>query len=374
MVVVRREIVLVLVEALIPAGRRALAAGRRVAQLAWRGACSTTVRGRRTPGSGAAPPHWMYLPSQGLLGHGLVVGDNVGPMDKTITHGIGTATGRPAVLTDELPRDERPRGDIPENAPHMSAGLRSDQAGGSYGTIRGRGIAPGSIGRAHSAAIGDHRTAEVHDGGAAIRGRVQAPGTRGSMDAVADRAHESRGSTAASQAQRRLDAKNAHLTESLKAHAERVSKRDAAGDRPPALAPADRIAALRRRVAGRSMGAAGSELARREDRQRALHQATGTAGEAEPEPGFSHQGAPAVGTSEVQKMHQICMAGAEFATTACVAGPLRNVHSEGSDAVGAAEDAVSGEGQVDHARAAAARRVAWHTAAPTGTPAGSAER
>ncbi len=321
------------------------------------------------------PPHWMYLPSQGLLGHGLVVRDGGGPADDKFDHGVGAAADSDVVDDGPL-HDVRPREEAPEGAPNVGAGMRSDQAAGGYGTIRGRSIAPGPIGRAHSASVGDHPSADARSGGAAIRGRDHTPGARGSIGAAAGHVHEheGRGDAATSLAQRRLDAKNSHLTESLKAHAERVSKRDAAGDRQPALAPADRIAALRRRVAARSTDAGGGAMARGEDRQRASHQATGTAGAAEPETGFTHQGAPAVGTSEVQKMHQSCMAGVEFTTTACVVGPLRNMHAEGSDAVGAVAVAGSGGGHVDQARAAAARRVAWHTAAPPSTPAASAER
>ncbi len=337
------------------------------------GCLGSAIARTENTGVWSSPPHWMYLPSQGLLGHGLVVLEEGGTVDGQLARGIDTAAARLTAVTEDQIRIGRRRGEVAETTARADAGLEGADAG-SHRTIRGRGTAPGGVDRAHSVMAEAPRPVDENNRGASIRGHNHVPGTRRSTGAPDVRKHGSQGGAAASEAQRRLDARNAHLTESLRAHAERVSKRDAAGDRPSTPTPADRLAALRRRVAGRGLDTGSGALVRREDRRSALHQATDTAGDAEPESGIGHQGTQTVGTKEVLKMHQSCMEGAEFVSTACVMGPIGGMHSEGSNTVGAAVEAATGKGHVDHAREAAARRVAWHTAARPGTPAESAER
>ncbi len=61
-----------------------------------------------------------------------------------------------------------------------------------------------------------------------------------------------------SSAQSRLDARNAHLAISLADHAERVARRGDEGSRPTTITAAERLAALRRRVAEKQAAGTGS--------------------------------------------------------------------------------------------------------------------
>ncbi len=72
---------------------------------------------------------------------------------------------------------------------------------------------------------------------AGIRGHSQVPGPTGNPRL--------------SRAQERLNAKNTHLARSLADHAERVTRRNMAGDRPAGASAAARLEALRRRVTAR---------------------------------------------------------------------------------------------------------------------------
>jgi hypothetical protein len=80
-----------------------------------------------------------------------------------------------------------------------------------------------------------------------VAGEVADAPIRARAGAAGERASGARGA-----AQQRLDARNAHLQQSLLDHAERVARRDACGRGPaPTPSAADRMVALRQRVAAR---------------------------------------------------------------------------------------------------------------------------
>ncbi len=84
----------------------------------------------------------------------------------------------------------------------------------------------------------------------------------GGRSARMNQAREPRGHRTASSAQSRLDARNSRLAISLADHAERVARRDEEGSRPAQTAAAERLAALRRRIAERqAVGAGGGSAA-----------------------------------------------------------------------------------------------------------------
>jgi hypothetical protein len=399
-------------------------------------------RGEESTGTGLGyeqpwtrPPTWLYLPSLGILGNGLVVarsderdgeqGREEGALAASVTAhnaadidqiaGSSDAPGsREAAATDTAQTDAecpgrrgieirgqailpgasgghaaggrgsseaRPRveGAAPPNVAGDSnaAGDIVDVDGAATSRqrqIRGRVTAPGQADRAHPVATATSRPVEAHHRAAAIRGHNSVPGARRAAGVTGQRAQENHEGAAMSEAQRRLNVRNAHLAASLRSHAERVSKRDAAGDRPSTPTPADRLAALRRRVAGRYVAGGCGAVEEREARRDADHQATETAGDAEPETGLGHQVTQAVGTNDVLNIHLCCMSGGEFVTTACATASNGGMRSAGNDIAGEAVEAVADREHADYARAAAARQVAWHTAARPGTPAASAER
>ncbi len=176
-------------------------------------------------------------------------------------------------------------------------------------------------------------------------------------------------------AQRRLDERNARLAISLGDHAERVARRDEAGDRPRAATARERLEALRRRIGERRR-----QSPRRnevEDCHRREEQATGGAGSAAPEAGEGSQESRPVGTIEVLKMQWLHAEGDRIRmTSACADGADAQTEAKGSDAaaveragreVGEPPSRVAEESAVNTLVAndctAAASRVAWHTAA-----------
>ncbi len=124
-----------------------------------------------------------------------------------------------------------------------------DQADGGVHTIRGRSPSPGPSGRTS----GCGRSAAGDATASGINGPSIGPGAR-----VND---------GLSRAQLQLDARNAHLRRSLNDHRDRVERRRAeVGDTASGPTPAERLAAIRRRVAGRasSSGATLPESAARD--------------------------------------------------------------------------------------------------------------
>ncbi len=232
--------------------------------------------------------------------------------------------------------------------------------------IRGRGLALGREGGGGRLACADAEPADRRPA-SAIRGHAEVLGAAARADA--DRW---------AKAQRRLDARNAHLATSLSDHAERVARRDAAGDRPREDTAKERLEALRRRVAAKRNEAAGPFGGGNEvGTQGAQQEATVRAGDAAPAAGCGHQRTLPVGTTEVLKIHFVHADVSEFGRTTAGDKSAENVPgSAGHFAVLAAgfdhlagalvgEDArgASGALQLDNARMAAARDVAWHTAA-----------
>ncbi len=289
--------------------------------------------------------------------------------------GAAAGTDRPAGAETAQPGSDRLRGDPADLAAGYEANLEGDNVLGQ-GRIRGRGAAPGRKGGAHSALDSGHPHARASRGAASIRGHPEVPGAWGAAKNTAEVGGAGdKAQAKASKEQRRLDARNAHLATSLGAHAERVLKRDAAGDRPSVPSPAERLAALRRRIAGRGLADNGAAIGVEEDSRSDKQKATDTAGAAEPETGLGHQGPQTVGTKEVLKMHQRDARAYEFTmSTACVDGHNVDEGASRSCTVGAAVEEHPGHGHVDLARAAAARMVAWHTAADLAAPARGAER
>ncbi len=284
------------------------------------------------------PPDWLYLPGQGILGNGfrLDTGDKRGEerMHKTVD------------------------GDMEPAAPSLDAS----------GPIRGRGLAPGRDSGGGRGACADAEPVNRHRGGE-IRGHASVLGAAARVD-----------DERWAKAQRRLDARNAHIATSLSHHAERVAKRSAAGDRPREDTARQRLEALRRRIADKSKEAASSAGGGVEDRTRdAMMKATVRAGAAAPEAGCGHQESLPVGTIEVRNMHYFQDDGNEFGWTAAgdtsgstVSGNMgcNAARAAGSDhlagaPIGQAAGGASGTPPLDNAREAAASRVAWHTAART---------
>ncbi len=168
-------------------------------------------------------------------------------------------------------------------------------------------------------------------------------------------------------AQRRLEARNAHIATSLSLHAERVAKRSAMGDRPREDSAKERMEALRRRIAAKSEEAAG--LMGDKVVQCTLDvmmKATERAGDAVPETGGGSQGMLPVGTTEVTTIHRLRDDKIEFARTA--AGDIGAGTASGSEGRTAGHTAGvhtrpaehGGGGGQDAAAEHAAALAAWH--------------
>ncbi len=284
------------------------------------------------------PPDWLFLLGQGILGNGL-------RLDATGTH-------------DE----ERRRGPADDDKELAEA------SHGAGGRIRGRGLAPGRDGGGgrDASAVAEPVSRHRND---VIRGHADVPGATA-------RANDERWE----RAQRRLDAKNAHIATSLSLHAERVAKRSAMGDRPREDTARERLEALRRRIADRSKEATvsmGDEVVN--GTQDAMMKATERAGDAVPETGGGRQGLLPVGTTEVRKIHRLrddevefgrTAAGDTGASTASGDKGRTAARAAGTDRLagapnGRAAGGASGMLPLDTAREAAASWVAWHTAART---------
>ncbi len=298
------------------------------------------------------PPPWLYLPSLGLLGHGLSIGGDDG-REGAQSNRETVAVGKYAAPTAATqPGLEQFRGSGADGATNLVA-VSGQSDARAWRQIRGRGTAPGRAGGEQGIIDGEARPANpLRDG--EIRGHADVLGAaeeNGSAiaasriggevkprsgDAVAAAADDCRKTTnqmhrvdtddeLKSKAQRRLEARNAHLATSLSDHAERVAKRDAAGDRPYVATAAERLAALRRRIVGRGMEAERPSGEAGSPRRRDTQEAIGRAGAAAPVTGCGDQVTRPVGTIEVQKIQWLHEDGREFRrSTAC---------DEGCDAV-----------------------------------------
>ncbi len=212
-------------------------------------------------------PTWMYLPhlddeapracgTEGrkrshLAGGGSPQEDNVGRAVRARTNNSGDGT------------DAKP-----------VEGQQAAQTGTAV-AIRGRGNAPGPRGDS------DAPPQRPGDAGR-IRGHAHVPGTE-RRDAV-------------SRARQRLDAQHSLITQSLADHAERVNRRERNGDRAPQPTAAERMAALRRRLAERQANNRGgaTTVADAEDLQQprtcgsTVHDARGTSSIEDAKIHFAH--------------------------------------------------------------------------------------
>ncbi len=216
-------------------------------------------------------------------------------------------------------------------------------------------------------------------GTAGIRGRDASPGSRDAAAAATPpRAQEPR--TVGCKAAERLAARNAGIAISLAHHAERVSIKDARGRRPLVQTPAERMAALRRRIGERHgpadvLDPLGSPLHRQDQ----------LAQEASRVRGHDDQSVPA--SIEDDKIHQLHGSPRIRMTTASRPSYGHNVillresggderAGHGGGAWGSAllqcEGCSPPAGEVAAAVHAAAAQAAWHSNLSTATPAATA--
>ncbi len=210
---------------------------------------------------------------------------------------------------------------------------RGDTAPGSNGCaagpIRGRELSPGTRNGAQH-----HRSGLAHgDAPAEIRGPDEGLGRAGGA--------------VRSRAQARLDARNAHLQESLALHAERVRRRRER-DPPTTTIPSamERMAALRRRVTAKAAGMQKADVMVARSTQ-------------------DGDGSPAGGGElvEVSTQREAGRSALEF-TAAVPSNEDVNMHYNFDIPGAAVGDAALGGGASGNAdTAAAARTVAWHSGA-----------
>jgi hypothetical protein len=260
----------------------------------------------RTTAVWAAPPEWLYLPSQGIG-----IGEDIIPV------------GTPPQLTGCTGDDER----------------RAD-AGATR--IRGRGTTPG----AHC--MTSRATAVGGDGsgtGAAVGSRDAAQQT---LDTSAQREDLAVG--ARRKAEERLAASHTGIAASLADHAERVARKSARGGRGEGPSAADRMAALRRRISERKL-AAGD----------AMKQAEGAAA-----PGSPNTGLHCRGDDRGRELLGRLGVGLEASATPTSNEDVKMHSAAASNSLDdcTAEDA--GGGGPNHADLHAAAAWAWHARAPGG--------
>ncbi len=325
------------------------------------------------------PPAWLYLPHLGIIGQGVAIGHGEGPADAG-KQGVDDHEDEGA-MQEERTRPTTGPGGIGRVDRATAAAARAGLGGdGQQGPIRGRAVAPGREGETRGTTAAGPVAEGWMRGAAGIRGHGGVPGPAAgseSMEAMGDDRGEradgaaqlaAPGTRAADQraaaeeerrarAQRRLDARNAGLATSLQDHAERVAKRNQAGDRPACATAKERVAALRRRI---------KEKARRQSEQQTepldpgggVQQATGRAGDDAPVAGCGSQDTPPVGTTEVLKIHLVHDLGRRIQlATAWTDGRGGGTGTEG---IGIAE-APAAVTPTANAIAAAACTVAWHT-------------
>ncbi len=146
--------------------------------------------------------------------------------------GTATAHDRPTIRPEEARCDgrqsSRPHAEVSDRRGCKSYTPTAKAEGQVAGEIRGRGSSPGA------ARDAEHTDRAAAGDAAQIRGQSIKPGP---LDDKGRR-----------RAQERLLARNSHLLTSLADHAERVAKRDLAGDRMTVDPAAARLEALRRRI------------------------------------------------------------------------------------------------------------------------------
>ncbi len=238
--------------------------------------------------------------------------------------------------------------------PTPTAAARSARRDGNG--IRGRGSTPGT---------GSPPPAQA----AGIRGPAHGPGAQQRDVGIGA-------------AQRKLAARNWHLRISLEQHAERVSrKREHAQDESSGPTAAERLAAIRRRIACRAEGQQGAaetrEVARaehpaaRDDEPLPRQAAAHTEGSASPETGATGGGSHVRPSIEDVKI-QLHLHGGRIHATACQA---RTTAGNTDDALETGPRGGGGDQRPATAAAtpppasvaAAARHVAWHSSSSAAT-------
>ncbi len=210
------------------------------------------------PAFWAAPPSWMYLPSQGIgTGEGLVFADvpsrhpaSVGGEDASLAAGTIGIRGRgeapgPRIASQPPTTIGTGEGlvfaDVPSRHPASVGGEDASLAAGTIG-IRGRGEAPGPR-------IASQPPTTSFRSGAACAGEAEAAAAPRTLDTSA--LQGGRALDARRKAEARLTASHAGIETSLANHAERVARKTARGQDSEAPSAADRMAALRRRLSDR---------------------------------------------------------------------------------------------------------------------------
>ncbi len=233
---------------------------------------------------------------------------------------------------------------------------------------------------------------EGHDG---IRGRDATPGARGSDDALPAtiRGPDGRpgaqldGGVVLSTAQKQLDRRNWHLRTSLELHAERVrDKRGRAQGESGGPTAAERMDAIRRRIAQRERGRSRSEgaatrgatsshdAAEMANCPASSRAAPATGSCTQPETGAAGRVDRQVSSIEDGKIHLNQVHAGRMRTTACIGRSSAGVYNAvvESGLHGDENDHDSGPQAVTPpaaAAAAAARYVAWHSSSDSNAPA-----
>ncbi len=312
------------------------------------------------------PPAWLYLPHLGLCGHGTDFGH---AEMQGVAGGLrGDAQGSEGDEREETSRPTAGPGEVGRCdgalAPAACVGPGDER---QLAQISGRGAAPGCGIRGRADALGRPEGNSGIESAENIEGRPARGAARRS--AQVGRAEDQRAGTEEgrkARAQDRLDARNAGIAASLKDHADRVAKRDLAGDRRICASAGERIAAVRRRVEAKTQRQR-EQLAELSDHGGGSLQAAGRAGDDAPATGCVSQNTPPAGTKEVLKMHFMHVLqeqGIRMATAGTGVGDI----DDGTMGNGLVRGmAVSRDGAftpplLNSAREAAASVVAWHTA------------
>ncbi len=272
------------------------------------------------------PPAWLFLPSQGIVGNRTLAVAHVAAAASLHAEANG-GDGATGTADNDRPDHQR----LDDDGPGPRGGRRL--------AIRGREPAPGATGSVQ----------------ATIRGPSGGPGTRTADSSSADIT-----------AQMRLAAKNRHLQRSLDDHAERVEKRRAMeGDAAAKPSAAQRLEALRRRIAERGITTSHSASAREQCEQDQRGGANG---------GPADERRAGEGVDEVARRNELlkihlseCMPVQRIHDPACVdrcsdeeAVGRRYVEMAGMQFAAAGV----GSASLPTATANAASRVAWHAIGP----------
>ncbi len=325
-------------------------------------------RGEQRAASGASPmsssgwlmpwerrPSWEYLPhlsgasadaplteagNESENGQGAAVDTQWRPpasacVVRRKSSGMATNHG-PAVRREVVGADsvERGAGSTCGPPPGAQPATAIGGTGGRGCQIRGRDISPG---RGHRTSGGGGCASAA---AAVIRGQTAVPGPNGD--------------SGISEAQARLDLRNAALARSLADHAERVERKSASHAPRDTLTAQERLEALRRRVALRQTAAGSGDGAL--DARTGSASAAGSAGRG----GRGHGRGALERTIEVPKIHLTHRGDGQHVNSGQSMGGCAGDAASGSgDMVPSADDGA----QRDSASDAAASHVAWHTAA-----------